>query len=343
MNNFIYCKKIKEIYGNNCNEFAVAEIEEATVYYFIPMLLGVSCIFYLKNNKNVLSELLFQIGYKSFLVATKVSNVYRKVKNFFVSSTSITDTNNKNKNTYTYDEVKVIKNGTRCASFETMKTFKDSHYLGNPTEYYDLDEDVDVEDSCSYSESDHSHSPSSLSSPSSSCCSTSEKSSLEPLYIIESSDNNETVEFKNFDFIMHTIYKYPESKETFKQNYTKIYRTFTNDDYDTDKKNYELSKCEMILCTLQFDNGNNDDNNEDHKEYEIDIQGPYNFNVVGNLILDEKFVQWYMYKHYKYQMKNLKNYKITCISKDVKLFQLDRFCGLRVCLNDYQQVRQDIQ
>jgi hypothetical protein len=338
--NFIFCKNIKEMYRNNCSDFAVAEIEEVTLHYFLPVLFGLSCALYVKNNKELISEILFQIGYKSFLAATKVSNAYRRIKNFFVSSDSMSVVNKK---TYIYDEIKVIKNGVRHASFETMATFKDSSYLGNPNDYYDLNEDVEEcsssfdSDPVNDSSSPSSSSPSS-SSPSSSSQSSSssleEPLSLEPLFVMEKNDSEQTLNFKNFEFIMHTNYRYPESFETSKQNYTKIYRTFTENDYYADKTKYETSAAEMIICTLQIDG--------DSEEYEIDLSQPYNFNVVGNLILDEKFVYWYILKKYNYAIESSANYKITCITKDIKAFQLDRSCGLRVHLNEYEKVDQSI-
>ena len=93
----------------------------------------------------------------------------------------------------------------------------------------------------------------------------------------------------------------------------------------------------MIICTLQID-GEEDGESEDVTEYEIDLSQPYNFNVVGNLILDEKFVHWYILKKYNYAIKHSANYKITCITKDIKTFELDRSCGLRVHLNEYEKV-----
>lgn len=343
--NFIFCKNIKETYRNNCSDFAVAEIEEVTLHYFLPVLFGISCALYVKNNKELISELLFQIGYKSFLAATKISNAYRRIKNFFVSSDSMSVINKK---TYIYDEVKVIKNGVRCALFETMATFKESCYLGNPSDYYDLNEDVEecsssfdsalVDDASSPSSSSPSSSSPSSSSPSSSSPSSSSSLegslSLEPLFIMEKNDSEQMLDFKNFDFIMHTNYRYPESFETSKQNYTKIYRTFTENDYYADKTKYETSAAEMIICTLQIDG--------DSEEYEIDLSQPYNFNIVGNLILDEKFVYWYILKKYNYAIEPSANYKITCITKDIKTFQLDRSCGLRVHLNEYEKVDQSI-
>jgi hypothetical protein len=129
---------------------------------------------------------------------------------------------------------------------------------------------------------------------------------------------------------MHTNYRYPESTETSTQNYTKIYRTFLENDYGADNRMYEKSNAEMIICNLEIDG--------DGTEYEIDLSQPYNFNVVGNLVLDEKFVYWYMLKKYNYAIKPFTNYKITCITRDIKMFQLDRSRGLRVHLNEYEEV-----
>ena len=229
-----------------------------------------------------------------------------------------------------------------------MATFKESSYLGNPNDYYDLNEDV--EESCSssfdsdlVSSSSSSPSPSSPSSPSSSL--SEESLSLEPLLVMENNDSEQTLDFKNFDFIIHTNYRYPESFETSKQNYTKIYRTFTENDFSADKTKYETSTAEMIICTLQIDGVSDcygDQDGQSGTEYEIDLSQPYNFNVVGNLVLDEKFVHWYILKKYNYAIQPSTNYKITCITKDIKMFQLDRSCGLRIHLNEYEKVDQSI-
>ena len=347
MNRFTVCKDIKKTYHYNCNDFVLAEIAEIELK-FIALFMGLSGIIYLKNNKELLSELLFQVGYKSFLAVTKISNAYRRIKNYFVSSEPVTTGRN---NVYIYDEVKVIKNGVRHASFETMETFKESSYLGNPNDYYDLEEVVEESASSSFdsdlvSSSSPSPSPpsssSSSSSPSpsppppcsSSPSSTCQSASLEPLFVMENNESNNTVEFKTFDFIMHTNYMYPESTEISKQNYTRIYRTFTENDFYADKTAYETSNAEMIICNLEIDG------DDSETEYEIDLSQPYNFNVVGNLVLDEKFVHWYILKKYNYAIEPSANYKITCITKDIKTFQLDRSSGLRVHFNEYEEVHQ---
>jgi len=350
MNRFVFCENIKEKYHTRCNDFVQSEIAEIELK-LIVLFVGLSGIVYLKNNKDLLSEFLFQFGYNSFLAATKISNAYTKIKNYFVSSVSSVSSNStiNRKKTYIYDEVKVIKNGVRNAYFETMATFKESWYLGNPNDYYDIEEvveesssssssssssfDSDTNECTSSSPSSQSSSPSSPSSSSpSSPSSHYDETSSQPLFVMETNESSNTIDFKTFDFIMHTNYMYPESTETSRQNYTRVYRTFTENDYHADKTTYEKSNAEMIICNLEIEG--------DDTEYEIELSQPYNFNVVGNIILDKKFVYWYILKTYNYAMDPSSNYKITCITKDIKAFQLDPSSVLRVHLNDYEKVDQ---
>ena len=328
MNHNFFCENIKKRYYANCHDLVIKDIAYIEMK-FIALFIGAVGVLYLKNNNNILSELIFQVSYKSFLAATKISNAYKRVKNYFVSS----EKKDNNKIKCIYDEVKVIKNGVRQASFETMETFKDSSYLGNPNNYYDVHEivesetphcspDVDVDTSSS------SSSASSVSSSSSESSSYSEAHRDDPLFIMEKNDDSDdALEFKTYDFILHTNYDYSESNQSQNKNYTRIYRTFTANDYAVKEPIYEISNAEMIICTLEIDNSG--------KLYEIDLSYPYNVNVVGNVILDEKFVYWYMLKKYNYVIECSENYKITCITKDVNTFQLDRSFGLRVHLNNY--------
>ncbi len=56
---------------------------------FIALFIGAVGVLYLKNNNNMLSELIFQVSYKSFLAAKKISNAYKRVKKYFVSSENV--------------------------------------------------------------------------------------------------------------------------------------------------------------------------------------------------------------------------------------------------------------
>jgi hypothetical protein len=283
------------------------------------------------------------VSYKSFLAATKISNAFKTFKTYFVSSDQSNKDNINTKIKCIYDEVKVIKDGIRQASFETMETFKDASYLGNPNDYYDIHETVEPEleseiepTLCSpeHSSSDidlevdtDTSSASSGSSASSISSSYSEDHRDDLLFIMEKNVSDDALEFKSYDFILHTNYEYCETNQSQNKNYTRIYRTFTTNDYAMKEPIYEISNAEMIICTLEIDNNG--------KIYEIDLSYPYNVNVVGNVILDEKFVYWYMLKKYNHVIECSKNYKITCITKDVNAFQLDRSSGVRVHLNNY--------
>lgn len=324
MNHNFFCENMKKRYYANCHDLVIKDIAYIEMK-FIALFIGAVGVLYLKNNNNMLSEIIFQVSYKSFLAVTKISNAYKRVKNYFVSS----ENKDNNKIKCIYDEVKVIKNGVRQASFETMETFKDSSYLGNPNDYYDVHEIVESESPCSPDVDSSSSSSSASSSASSESSSCSEDHRDDPLFIMEKNDdsNDDALEFKSYDFILHTNYDYSESSQSQNKNYTRIYRTFTVNDYAVKEPIYEISNAEMIICTLEIDNNG--------KLYEIDLSYPYNVNVVGNVILDEKFVYWYMLKKYDYVIECSENYKITCITKDVNTFQLDRSYGLRVHLNNY--------
>ena len=338
----ILCENMKKKYHDKCYDLVISDVAEIEIK-FIALFIGAAGVLYLKNNKNMLSEFIFQVSYNSFLAATKISNAFKKVKNYFVSSDQFNKDDINKKIKCIYDEVKVIKYGFRQASFETMETFKDASYLGNPNEYYDIHETVESESApCSPEHSEHSSSDvdlevdtsssssrSSISSHSSSS-SYSENCRDDLLFIMEKEKNesgDDVLEFKSYDFILHTNYEYFESNQSQNKNYTRIYRTFTVNDYAVHATSYEISNAEMIICTLEIDNNG--------KIYEIDLSYPYNVNVVGNVILDEKFVYWYMIKKYNYVIECSKNYKITCITKDVNAFQLNRSSGVRVHLNNY--------
>jgi hypothetical protein len=327
MNHNVFCENIKKRYYANCHDLVIKDIAYIEMK-FIALFIGAVGVLYLKNNNTMLSKLIFQVSYKSFLAATKISNAYKGVKNYFVSSEHVINNNDNKKIKCIYDEVKVIKDGVRQASFETMETFKDASYLGNPNDYYDVHEIVDSESPCSPYVDSSSFSSSSDSSASSESSSYSEDHHDDPLFIMEKNDDSDdALEFKSYDFILHTNYDYSESNQSQNKNYTRIYRTFTANDYAVKEPIYEISNTEMIICTLEIDNNG--------KLYEIDLSYPYNVNVVGNVILDEKFVYWYMLKKYDYVIECSENYKITCITKDVNTFQLDRSYGLRVHLNNY--------
>jgi len=335
-----FCEGIKQKYIYNCNPYIIKEILNCEMK--IICLFSAAGLYYFTKS-NTFSKLIIYTTYKTILGLTKIQGVFNKVKNYFDSNSS--ETTNKKK--YIFDEVKVIKDGIRCATFETLLDLKESSYLGNPLEYCDIDTgDIDTDTDADVtsivsSNSDENHNNNDSDNSDSDNDENGDNGvneengvndengvngSSDPLFIMEKNESDNTLEFRKYDFIMNTVYYYGSDYKLQDKNYTRIFRTFTENEYENGGKKYEISNAEMIICSLELENG---------KIFEIDVSSPYNFNVVGNVILDEKFIKWYMIKNYNTVLTNSENYKVTCITKYITTFKLDRSSGLRVNLNNY--------
>ena len=115
------------------------------------------------------------------------------------------------------------------------------------------------------------------------------------------------------------------------KNYTRLYRQFTENNYSISPNDLVISKVGMIACSLEFKG----------KSYDIDVTFPYNFNVVGNVILDYTFLSWYMLKEYEVEhFASDCEYTLTCISNDANavmhVYKLGKSSGLLVNLNEYE-------
>ncbi len=71
MNHIICCENMKKMYHDKCYDLVISDITEIEIK-FIAIFIGAAGVLYLKNNKNMFSELIFQVSYKSFLAATKI-------------------------------------------------------------------------------------------------------------------------------------------------------------------------------------------------------------------------------------------------------------------------------
>jgi hypothetical protein len=113
------------------------------------------------------------------------------------------------------------------------------------------------------------------------------------------------------------------------KNYTKIHRKFIENNYLISPNDLVVSKAGMILCSLEYRG----------KSYDIDITFPYNFNVVGNIILDYTFLKWYMLKEYdvtSFDKENECEYTVTCISNKITMFKFGKSSMLLVKVDDYE-------
>lgn len=291
---------------------------------------------------NTFTQTLTLVTYKAVYVYTKINNNYNKLKSFFSNKFSKSkneeianhDDDDNDNDSYTNYEIRVIKNGMKCEQFETMKDFKESNYLGNPNDYCDFQDD-ESQNSHSFDGCDNCDSPDDESHQQ-------EKTKVEEeqLLIMKQNKENNTVQFVPYDFIMQTLFfdKVNNQKNncTSKQsggskqnkNYTKLHRKFIENNYLISPNDLVISKAGMIVCSLEYQG----------KTYDIDITFPYNFNVVGNIILDHTFLTWYMLKEYEVTSfaDHDCEYTVTCITNKITMHKFGKSSMLLVKVDDYE-------
>jgi len=343
--------------NNECGETAAVEVNLKFMF-----ALTAGCMLFSFVNSDAFPQTMMRFTYKAVLVYTRVNKAYNNLTTYFnnIMNHNNNNSNNNNNNneltrlndsstdSFTDYEIRVIKSGIKCEQFETMKVFKKSNYLGNPNDYCDSqDEEL---------ESQSQSSQSSQSSTNESCdiCDTCDSqdddekqdkvttaietsatnAKNEQLFIMKHNKQNNTIRFILYDFIMQTFFSENgkncgSNYNKLNKNYTRLYRQFTENDYLISPNDLVISKMGMIVCSLEL-NG---------KTYDIDISFPYNFNVVGNVVLDYTFLSWYILKEYDVaHFATDCDYTLTCISNAVTTYKLGKSSGLLVKLNEYEIV-----
>ena len=304
-------------------------------------------------NSNAFPETMMRFTYKAVFVYTKVNKVYNSLTTHFNNIINHRKANNESTilessstDSFTDYEIRVIKNGIKCEQFETMKTFKESNYLGNPNDYCDSQDEEDSHSQSSTNEScDICHVSDSQGDNDNGDDSDEQKQddkqdkiittetheTSEQLFIMKHKKQNNSIQFIPYDFIMQTLF-FENGGSSYKlnKNYTRLYRQFTENDYLISPNDLVVSKAGMIVCSLELKD----------KTYEIDISFPYNFNVVGNVILDYTFLSWYMLKQYDIvHFAADYDYTLTCISNAnavMHVYKIGKSSGLLVKLNEYE-------
>ena len=342
--------------NHNYNECQYTEIApETSIKLMIAITAG--CMLYSFVKSNAFPETMIRVTYNTAYMFTKMNSVYDKLTSFFSNKynnnesvhhdTTLLDSSVES---YTNYEIRIIKNGVKHEQFETMETFEKSNYLGNPNDYCDSQDEsqshssqndmvFDSQDDDEHQEHQE-HQEQQQQQPQKEDATLEEyakdakidKDNKDELFIMEHNNQNNTIQFKPFDFIMQTLFfqhgnNYDTSYNKQNKNYTKLYRKFTENDYLISKKNHVVSKAGMIICSLELKG----------KSYDIDISFPYNFNVVGNIILDYTFLSWYILKEYNVaDFAADCDYTLTCISNAVTTYKLGKSSGLLVKLNEYE-------
>ena len=298
-------------------------------------------------------QTMMRFTYKAALVCTKVNKTYNNFKTYFnnminrCKNNELTISESESPtDSFTDYEIRVIKNGIKCEQFETMKIFKKSNYLGNPNDYCDSQDEEEESQSqssttgscdvCDVSDSqddgeDNKDGGDVKQNKITNTETTETNSKNEQLFIMKHKQNN-TIRFIKYDFIMQTLFCEPGAKNYNKlnKNYTRLYRQFTENNYSISPNDLVISKVGMIVCSLELKG----------KTYDIDISFPYNFNVVGNVILDYTFLSWYILKEYEVSPFTADcEYTLTCISNAnavMHVYKLGKSSGLLVNLNEYE-------
>lgn len=363
--------QFKQYYETNNNEFVLknynynececVEICPETSFKFM-IALTAGCMLYSFVKSDAFPETVIRVTYKAVSMYTKMNSAYNKLTYYFLNKYN--KNNNKNESiidaalmdsteSYTNYEIRVIKNGVKYEQFETMKLFKKSSYLGNPNDYCDSQDDESQQshsfngcDNCDSQDDDENQEQQQEEQEQQEQEQQvkeevkleedmkDEKCGKDELFIMKHNKQNNTIQFKPYDFIMQTLFEKNNNQidnnsnnsyNKQNKNYTKLYRKFTENDYSLTTKDHVVSKAGMIICSLELKD----------VSYDIDISFPYNFNVVGNIILDYTFLSWYMMKEYNVVIPDCE-YTLTCISNAITTYKLGNSSGLLVNLNDYE-------
>lgn len=320
----------------NYNECECIEISPETSIKLM-IALTASCMLYSFVKSNAFPETMIRITYKAVSMYTKMNSAYNKLTSYFLNKYNKNNNNESivdntfvdSAESYTNYEIRVIKNGVKYEQFETMKSFEKSNYLGNPNDYCDSQDDESQQshsfngsgcDNCDSQDDDESQEQQQGEVK----LEEDAKGEKDELFIMKHNKQNNTIQFKPYDFITQTLF---ENNNRQNKNYTKLYRKFTENDYSITTKDHVISKAGMIICSLELKG----------VSYDIDISFPYNFNVVGNIILDYTFLSWYMMKEYNVVTFTSEcEYTLTCISNAITTYKLGNSSGLLVNLNDYE-------
>jgi len=317
-------QQIQKYYEYNTKNNIIACETFNTIGNDVKIMMGFTAGFLIYSfvKSSMFPETVMLVTYKAVSAYTRLNNAYTNLKTYLNFGKK--NEENKNKEAvagedYTKYEIRIIKDGLKYGSCETMKIFEETNYLGNPNDFCESQDETDSDGSVGSVDSESSVQQQSESEE------LGENEGGDYLFLMNYHKENNTIDFIKYDFIMQTFFD-PENKEN--KHYTKIYRVFTKSDYLKTKKDYTISNAGMIICSLEL-NG---------KTYDIDISYSYNFNVVGNVILDDKFISWYMMREHNVCLGEKCTYNLTCITKSVTTYKLGRTSALKVNLNEYEIV-----
>ncbi len=129
-----------------------------------------------------------------------------------------------------------------------------------------------------------------------------------------------------YDFVLRTFYS--ENKDTGDMKGVCLkYNTFRKSEL---KVVYipenEMSKRKFIGINLKIDD----------KKYNINLNDPINYYVIGNTILDFLFLKWYMAYHYDVILTLTTKYSVSCIDNRIEMYTIQPGKKIYIETNKFQ-------
>jgi hypothetical protein len=138
--------------------------------------------------------------------------------------------------------------------------------------------------------------------------------------IVKTSDTNYIIEDK-YDFVI--------KREKCEKDNTFFGQLSDNLEDVLEKKN--IIDNNFISITMIYEN----------KEYDINLNKPINFNVVGNVILDYAFMKWYMNIHHNVDIKKGGKYELQVMDNNINIHSLNQISYIELNQNKYDILNSD--
>jgi hypothetical protein len=144
---------------------------------------------------------------------------------------------------------------------------------------------------------------------------------LEYIYV---KDGNEIVRTSNTSCVNNDSYDFVIKKEYSEKD--ERYFGQISDNINGLLVNKEHLESKFMSITLIYDD----------KEYDINLETPINFNVVGNVILDSAFIRWYMNVNYGIILEDKEKYELKVMDNNINIHSLTNVSHIELTSKKYE-------
>jgi len=92
-----------------------------------------------------------------------------------------------------------------------------------------------------------------------------------------------------------------------------------------DEKKKDIIDNNFMSITLTYDNN----------EYDINLDNPINFNIDGNIVLDNVFTIWYMKEKYDIELQKGEPYIIKIMDNNIIFHTINEKSGIKLTKDTY--------